>query len=211
MKTKFTSIALSLIIFCLAFQSCKEESPITLKEQSLNTIATIKTTQEKINPPVKLVKFVAPNGKSYLVSQSDFGKLQKIKNTASFLRGIVTYTVSGSLSQIGTNVKIFIGGFSQYPEANYFCNTYKSSASATVAAGSYVLFDTNTSASVPGRTSIYVSTSGTGSVMNQYGTTYEFNTYSVVPVYNMIGQAVSQYTLPQNLTGNSFTYSVYTP
>ncbi|GAB3518066.1 hypothetical protein [Emticicia fontis] len=212
-EKKFTLMALPFILFCLTLQSCKDESTLQPVEQKkTESLSAINTTESKIDTPAKLVDFLAPDGKKYLVSNSDLVKLKKMKiSAAAFKRGIVPHTIAGSLSQIGNNVRLYIGGFWQYMEGFYFCKTYTSSASIIVAAGSFVLFDSATSASIPGKITTDVSFVNTGSTMTQASSLHTFNTYSVVPVYNVAGQSVSQYALPQDLTSNVFSYSIYTP
>lgn len=205
-KSNFKFILLFLVIG-IFFISCSNDdltvNPV-LAEENIEISANVLKNE--------LVDFIAPDGKSYLVTKNDLLEINKIiskRRTGAITSSFVPGTTSTSIIHLASNVVIFVTD-SRYATGNYLCDTYKSEGSTTVASGSFVLFDPSTAASIVGLTAP-ISGAGEGSVNFQTGNTYSFRTHSYIPKYNIIGYPVSRYTIPRDLTGNIFSFTVFTP
>ncbi|TFZ62223.1 hypothetical protein E4631_25460 [Hymenobacter sp. UV11] len=122
------------------------------------------------------------------------------------------YSASPSIVKILSDYKVVLQNVGNLATGVYICDIYKSEQLVTLPAGQVLLYNTNTGASQPGYRDFTQQTPGTllSQVTNASGgTDYTITTYSIIAKYNSIGQAVPQGPYPQNLIGNTFTYSVY--
>lgn len=117
------------------------------------------------------------------------------------------YTVNGNLRKILTQHKTTLtSNQSYYPVGVYFCDIYVCDVTITIPAGALFNY---ISSSKTGYSDYTNQTSGVNvtQTAGSGGSTYSIATNSMVPIYNVNGQAVTQYVLPQDLTGTTFTYS----
>ena len=121
------------------------------------------------------------------------------------------YTVPATLTRVQTNQKIFLDADPgrAFAAGIYICDVYASSAQVTLASGQLMVYDTDTGVSKPGYTT--PSSNTVGSSSSQTGRTFTFNTYSILPLYDVTGRRVSGDAFPRDLTGNTYTYQVYQP
>jgi hypothetical protein len=194
-------------LLCSVFFICscnKEESKIEPAEKA-GMANFVTPTGESI-----LTDFVANDGKTYSITKYDLGRMKP-----SSKRGLMTFipkTSNAQLTKILTNAKLIISGSPFYTTGVYFCDVYKSESIITVPSGSFALFTPLTGASIKGLAS-YNNTApeAEGSVASQFGNTYVYTTYSIVPRFNVVAQAIFGPTIPRDLTGNVFSYVEYTP
>jgi hypothetical protein len=122
------------------------------------------------------------------------------------------FTTNATLTRVQTNQKIFLNAdpSRSFAAGVYICDIYSSSTSVTLTSGQFMLYDNDKGPSKPGYTSPTSNTIGSSSIQSS-GNVYTFTTYSVLPRYDSIGRAVGGSAFPQDLTGNTYTYSVYQP
>ncbi|MGR3809612.1 hypothetical protein [Jiulongibacter sp. NS-SX5] len=171
----------------------------------------------------EMKKIVGPDGKQYLVTEKDYYEIQEVlakkenveelNDNNRMMPTITRHTINGILQQLSTNSIINI--FYDIYGGNYLCNTYRSYNSFTLSSGSYAYFDEDygDGATLNGFEYTNPINSGTPqrAGITQTGSTYEMNTYSIIPHHTTAGTPVMQKVLPQSLTGNQFKYSVFTP
>ncbi len=199
---KVVKNVLVLAILITTNLCCKKDEPFVNLEANSQ-----KSTSEDSGG---FTSFVANNGKTYMVSKKD---LSKIKEKLRSARGASTFTpktTPGVLSKILNNQKILLIGVPNYLQANYFCDVYKSQAIISVPSGSFALFNTASGASVNGLVD-WSNTTNLGSQAAQFGNTYTYKTHSIVPKFNLLGQALPFSVFPNDLTPNVFSYIEYTP
>ena len=185
------------------FSSCsKEESNVS--PSSKEVLLEVTTP----NGESIFTNFVANDGKSYSITKYDLSRMKPSSRRG--LSTIIPRTASGQLSKHLTNAKLIITGSPYYTTGTYFCDVYKSEATITVPSGSFALYTPATGASIKGYAS-FNNTTSEGSVASQFGNTYVFTTYSIIPKFNILGQNISGPTIPRDLTGNVFSYLEFTP
>ena len=84
----------------------------------------------------------------------------------------------------------------------YFCDVYRSVSDIPLAPGAILIY---MSSSKIGYSNYSTQEVGVASI--QVGSTYTLSTYSLVPRYNVAGQAINVGTLPTDLTGTTHVYS----
>ncbi len=186
--------------------SCsKEESNVSpIQKDKEGSSNFVNSTGKSI-----FTNFVASDGKTYSITKYDLSRM-KVSSSRGTLSTIIPKTANGQLSKIQSTAKLIVSGSPYYTTGVYFCDVYKSEAVITVPSGSFALFSTSTGASINGLVN-FNNTTIEGSSATQYGNTYTYVTYSIVPIYNSSGQTVPQYVIPRDLTANVFSYSEYTP
>ena len=204
MKKIICGVFLSSFFF---LSSCsKEETNVNPSQNSKEVTSSLTaSTGESI-----FTDFVASDGKIYSITKYDLSRMKEKGRSSKTLATIIPKTSNGVLTKIQSTAKLVVSGSPYYTTAVYFCDVYKSEVSITVPSGSFALFTPETGASVKGLVN-FNNTTIEGSSATQYGNTYTYVTYSIVPIYNSVGQTVPQYVIPRDLTANVFSYSEYTP
>lgn len=204
MKKIIYGVFLSSFLF---LSSCSKEetnvNPSQINKEGTSSSAT--STGESI-----FTNFVASDGKTYSITKYDLSRMKEKGRSSKTLSTITPRTANGQLSKIQSTAKLVVSGSPYYTTGVYFCDVYKSEVTITVPSGSYALFNTSTGASINGLVN-FNNTTIEGSSATQFGNTYIYVTYSIVPIYNSIGQTVPQYTIPRDLTANVFSYTEFTP
>ncbi len=193
-------------LLCSIFfiSSCsKEESRIKPVEEA-DVTNFVNSTGESI-----FTNFVANDGKTYSITKYDLSRI-KPSSKKTLFSTFIPRSANAQLTKILSNAKLAVSGSPYYTTGVYFCDVYKSEVSVTVPSGSFALFNTQTGLSIKGLTS-YNNTTAEGAVASQYGNTYVFTTYSIIPQYNVLGQYIASATIPRDLTGNVYSYIEYNP
>ena len=182
----------SLAILCLLLNSCNTDELITPREvASINHLSSSDTTATNSYP------FMTPFDLSIKNSKTP-ARNSKTETWTQF----GPYTVAGTLTKIYSNYKLSLINKPPYASGVYFCDIWKLEKQVTLPAGSLMMFQ---GASKEGYSNYTTQTPGVLVIQNS--NTYTFVTYSIVPVYNVLGQYIYNGTLPRDLTGGTFTYS----
>lgn len=144
-------------------------------------------------------------------SKQDVNPTPTARNGVADATILGPYTVAATLTRVQTNQRIFLAAQPGRALAAgiYICDVYLSSAQVTLSRGQLMIYDTDAGVSKPGYTTPTNNTVGSSS--SQTGRTFTFNTYSVLPLFDVTGRRIGGDAFPRDLSGNTYTYQVYQP
>jgi hypothetical protein len=189
-------------VLLLAFVSCSEdESLIAPQNETASTPEEAIATAMKVITPETQFPFTMQYNPEKGVGSNN-------ARTQAVAAVVGPFTVEATLQKVLTNHKVILTSTEGYATGVYLCDVYRAFRSITIPAGAIFSFQgaskfgySNYSA-VPKVEGINVT-----QIFTPSGSTYELSTWSIVPRYTQLGQALPPRVLPRDLTGLTFTYS----
>jgi hypothetical protein len=200
MKTFSYFLATALLLF---FSACSNnDSSIVAPYEKIGVGSGGKIVETAV---------ITPNTPLPFITKYDLERKSILVNKASSARRASgPFTQAGNLRLIFSNRKVILGtNQSLYPPGAYFCDVYICDLVVNVSSGQFVGLQ---GASKYGYSNFDTQQTGinnTQVVGPGGGSSYTFSTYSLVPNYNSAGQYIYAGTIPQDLTGLTYTYSIF--
>ncbi|MBD2753777.1 hypothetical protein [Spirosoma validum] len=211
MKTFSYFLVTALLFFFIAC-SDKNSSVVTPYENVKASSQSKIVETAVVTPSTPLPFFTKFDQAKYDLTKLDLSNNNTgSSNSGSARKAAGPFTVAGNLRMIFHNRKVILGtNQSLYNPGAYFCDVYICDYTLTLPSGQfaglygaskngYNNFDTQ----VVGINNVQVQDPNTGA------STYTFSTYSIVPLTNVLGQPAYVGTIPQDLTGLTYTYGIF--
>ena len=192
-----------LVFFMLLLDACSNIDSVVVSPYEM----TGKSTGKVVETAVVTSKTPLP-----FITEYDLARKGVTNSSARVAQRASSgpFTQAGNLRLLFSNKKVFLSSNqSLYPVGLYFCDVYICDLVVSLPSGQFLGL---MGSSKVGYNDFNTQTTGinnTQVLMPSGGSDYIISTYSLVPNTNAAGQSIYAGTIPQDLTGLTYTYLIF--